>query len=237
MTTDGKLDEKYYQALAARSLGERLAVAARDRVYADFLAHCRPAPTDRILDVGVSDVINDAANVLERNYPHPECITAAGLGEAKEFVAAFPKVNYVKIEPNKPLPFANEAFEVATSNAVLEHVGSHANQSLFVGELLRVARLVFISVPNRFFPIEHHTAIPFLHFWKGSFAVACRLLGKDEWAREDNLILMSRRRLQGLLPAHAKGCVKYTGLPLGAFSSNLFLLASRHEGALDRVRA
>jgi hypothetical protein len=237
MATEGKLDSKYYEALAPRSLGERLAVAARDRIYADFLAHCRPRPTDRILDVGVSDVINDAANVLERSYPHPECIIAAGLGEAREFKAAFPKVRYVQIEPNKALPFADGSFEIATSNAVLEHVGSRANQSFFVGELLRVAKLVFISVPNRFFPIEHHTAIPVLHFWTGSFAIACRLLGKDEWTREDNLILMSRGRLQDLLPASAKGCVKYTGLPLGVFSSNLFLLASRHEGVLDRACA
>jgi SAM-dependent methyltransferase len=227
MATEGNLDSKYYQAMTPRSLGERLAVAARDRIYRDFLAHCRPLAADKILDVGVSDVINDAANVLERHYPHRANITAAGLGEAREFKAAFPSVGYTRIEANKPLPFADAAFDIAASNAVLEHVGSRANQELFVREMLRVAKRVFISVPNRFFPIEHHTAIPLLHFWKGSFVAACRWLAKDEWADEKNLILMSRERLDSLLPADAEGYVRYTGVPLGPFSSNLFLLASR----------
>ena len=36
-------------------------------------------------------------------------------------------------------------------------------------ELCRVAGRVFISVPNRYFPVEHHTAIPLLHFWDKGF--------------------------------------------------------------------
>ena len=62
-------DEQYYQVAAPRSWGERLAVVARDRIYADILPHCRPAPDETIFDVGVSDVVTDAANMLERKYP------------------------------------------------------------------------------------------------------------------------------------------------------------------------
>jgi hypothetical protein len=35
----------------------------------------------------------------------------------------------------------------------------------FVGDVPRVARKLFITVPNRFSPVEHHTTIPPLH-WK-----------------------------------------------------------------------
>src|SRR5215831_17802259 len=129
------VDEKYYQAVAPRSFSERLLVVARDRIYADFLRCCRPTAADTILDVGVSDVVNDGANMLERKYPHPEKITAAGLGEADDFKKAFPAVTYVRIEANARLPFADRAFDVATSNAVLEHVGSARNQAFFVAEL------------------------------------------------------------------------------------------------------
>jgi len=75
------IDEQYYEVAAPRSWGERLAVVARDRIYADILRHCRPASDETILDVGVSDVVTDAANMLERKYSHPERITAVGLGE------------------------------------------------------------------------------------------------------------------------------------------------------------
>jgi SAM-dependent methyltransferase len=226
MSISDPVDGKYYQVAAPRSLGERLLVLARDRIYADFIRHCRPDRGDTILDVGVSDVINEGANVLERKYPHPARITAAGLGGADEFRAAFPQVNYVRIEANRRLPFADKAFDIATSNAVLEHVGSRSNQLLFVSELMRVAGKVFITVPNRYFPIEHHTAIPLLHFSDGTFAVACRFLRKQEWAEENNLILMSIDRLISLFPAGA--VVGRTGLPLGMFSSNLFVFCDDH---------
>src|SRR5207245_286749 len=131
----------------------------------DFLRLCRPQAGDSILDVGVSDVVTDGANVLERKYSHPERITAAGLGEGAAFRRAYPRTTYVRIEANRPLPFADRAMSIAIANAVLEHVGSRAHQIAFVRELLRVARKVFIIVPNRFFPIEHHTAIPLLHYW------------------------------------------------------------------------
>ena len=216
-----RLDEKYYQAVPPRSLGERLTIAARDRIYEDFIRYCAPTPEDAILDIGVSDVVNDAANMLERSYPHPERITAAGLGSGEDFRAAFPAVAYRRIAPNQPLPFTDKSFAIAASNAVLEHVGSAANQAFFVRETMRVARKVFISVPHRYFPVEHHTAIPLLHFWDASFALACRALGKSEWADQANLILMSRRRLQAVAPAGA--VVAHTGLRLGPLSSNLLL--------------
>lgn len=225
MSTTERVDKKYYQAIPSHSLSEKLAIAARDRIYDDFIRCCRPAPRDTILDVGVSDVVNDAANMLERKYPSPDRITAVGLGEGGEFRAAFPKTAYIRIEPNQPLPFADKSFTIATSNAVLEHVGSGRHQSVFVSELMRVAHKVFISVPHRYFPVEHHTGIPFLHFWDRTFAPACRYLGKSEWADEGNLILMSRDRLKSLAPAHA--VIAHTGLNLGPLSSNLMLFVDQ----------
>ena len=110
------------------------------------------------------------------------------------------------------------------SNAVLEHVGSFDNQLFFVRELCRVARRVFISVPNRFFPIEPHTALPLAHYWDSTFKIACRITGKSEWARGENLILMTRKRLLRLAtPTGKRAIVGYTGLRLGPFSSNLYL--------------
>ena len=215
------LDSKYYQVASPHSVGERLTIAARDRMYDDLIRHCRPAADDTILDVGVSDVVNDAANLLERKYPHPDRITALGLGEGTDFCAAFPAVAYRRIAANEVLPFADGSFAIATSNAVLERVGSRANQMRFVAELMRVARRVFITVPHRFFPVEHHTAIPLAHYVDRTFALACRALGKSEWADEANLILMSKRRLRALAPAGA--VVAHTGLRLGPFSSNLLL--------------
>jgi hypothetical protein len=222
-----RLDERYYQSVPTRSLRERLLIAARDRIYEDFLRACRPQRHHTILDVGVSDIVNDAANMVERKYPYPDRITAAGLSSAREFRDAFPQVTYTRIEANRPLPFADAAFEIATSNAVLEHVGSRTHQEQFVRELTRVARRVFITVPNRYFPVEHHTAIPILHFSEATFRLACLCLKKGEWTEQKNLILMSKGVLAGLTPPGMRARIGYTGLRLGPFSSNLFLLLDR----------
>lgn len=231
--TQHRTDEEYYEVAPPRSIGERLAIAARDRIYDDMIRLCRPGRDDAILDVGVSDVVTDAANLMERKYPHPERITAVGLGDGVAFRAAYPKVVYRRIKANRPLPFADKAFDVAVSNAVLEHVGSVANQVAFVRELCRVADRVFISVPNRYFPVEHHTMIPLLHFWRGTFSLACRCLGKSHWADERNLILMSEGSLAALAPAGMTPVVGRTGIALGRFSSNLFLSLAAPAGPIS----
>ena len=227
--TTASLDGKYYEAAPPRSLGERLTAAARNRILADFHRLCRPNAETTILaatksDIGVSDVVNDVANVLERHYPHPDRITAVGLGTAEAFRAAYPAVAYRQIAADCRLPFPDASFDIATSNAVLEHVGSVENQRLMVREMLRVARVVFLTVPHRYFPIEHHTAIPLLHYHDAAFRWACRRLGKAGWADERNLILMSRTRLSALLPPGHQAQIGRTGLPLGPMSSNLYLL-------------
>lgn len=221
MSSDEQVDQRYYQVAKPGSPAERLTAAARDSIYRDFLRLAHPNASSSILDVGVSDVVGEAANVLERKYPHLDRITAVGLGAAHQFRAVFPQVAYRLIAPGEPLPFADNSFDIATSNAVLEHVGSEAAQVAFVAELARVARCTFISVPHRFFPVEHHTGIPLLHWTDTSFAAACRVFGKHEWADPANLILMSRARLRQLSPL---GQIGVTGIRLGPFSSNLFML-------------
>lgn len=222
-----KVDRKYYEVAPPDSVGERLMIRARDRIYDDFMRICRPQPEETILDVGVSDVTGNAANLLERRYPHQERLTAAGLGTAEEFQAAFPRIRYQQIVANEPLPFADGQFDIATCNAVLEHVGSQENQRRFVSELLRVGCRVFLTVPHRYFPVEHHTAIPFLHWTDPTFALACRLTGKQKWSRVEHLILMSRRRLRVACPPGITPQIGPTGILLGPCSANLYLYADR----------
>jgi hypothetical protein len=219
-TAAERVDERYYEATGANSLAERLLVRARARIYQDFMACCRPTAEMSILDIGVSDVVNDGANLLERLYPHPGRITAAGLGEAGDFVKTYGVDRYVRIEANAPLPFADKSFDIATSNAVIEHVGGLDNQKALIAELRRVARQVFISAPNRWFPVEHHTAAPLAHYWRPAFVLACKAMGKSDWLDPANLTLIGPGDLRRLAPEARVG---YTGLRLGPFSSNLFM--------------
>jgi hypothetical protein len=86
-----------------------------------------------------------------------------------------------------------------------------------------VARTVYITVPHRYFPVEHHTGFPLVHYSSWLFSQLCHLTGKDEWALEKNLIFMTRNKLNALVPAHTQRRIGFTGLQLGVFSSNLYL--------------
>ena len=231
MTAAQYTDEKYYQAAAPRSLGERLMIMARDRIYADFVRCCRP-------DLRGHDPRCRRVRRGERRRQHAGAevsVPGAHHGGRPRRGRRLPPavsglVNYVRIEANKPLPFADKAFDIATSNAVLEHVGSTENQVRFVAELLRVARRVFVSVPHRYFPVEHHTAIPLLHFWDASFARRVptpRQIRMGRPAESDpdveaiGCATLSRRT--------RRSSIGRTGIPLGPFSSNLYLFAD-HAG-------
>ena len=226
-TDDRFGDREYYQHVKSDGSSERFLSWIRDKIYSDFISACSPDKSSRILDVGVSQLINRAANVLERKYPYQDRITAAGLGDGEDFRRAFPKVHYAQIAQNQRLPFDDLEFDIATSNAVLEHVGGIEQQKYFINELLRVAACIYIIVPNRFFPIEHHTTIPLLHFTDPTFRVACAVTRNKEWLDEKNLRLMTRRRLVELVPAGVKAGVGYTGLKSRTLSSNLYLLVRR----------
>ncbi len=217
------VDEKYYQVIPKKSISEKITIHARDIMYHDFLKLCAPTPESTVLDFGASDVVGDAANVLERNYSYPEKVTAVGLGAGDAFKKEYPLMSYVQITANSPLPFEDKHFDIVSSNAVLEHVGSAENQRFFIAEAARVGKQVFLSVPNKMFPVEHHTAIPLLHWMPRTFRLACQAFKKTYWAEPKNLILMSRDYLDTLVPHGLNYTISYSGIKIGRFSSNIVL--------------
>jgi Methyltransferase domain len=180
------VDDRYYEVTTPGSLSERLLIRGETASTRISLRLARPnlRTPFSILECPMS---YDGANMLVRLYPYPHHITACGLGEAKEFQSAFAQVRYRQVVPRAPLPFAEKSFNIATSNAELEHAGGVEDQRQFVAEMARVARRTFITVPHRFFPIEHHTAIPFARWTDATFQIACAAQTKAEVGREHQL--------------------------------------------------
>ena len=65
----------------------------------------------------------------------------------------------------RDMSFEDNSFDIVTSSATIEHVGNFKNQIKFIQECLRVSKhKIFITTPNRYYPIELHTKIPLIHF-------------------------------------------------------------------------
>ena len=160
-----------------------------------------------MLDVGADELAfgeGDGCgtlNFFEELYPWPERITALGLQDGAGFRARYPHVAYVQGDA-LALPFADGEFDVVFSNAVIEHVGGREQQRKLVSEALRVGRRVFITTPNRRFPLEVHTRLPLVHWLPDG--VAHRVYDATGKGFAKEIHLLSPRGLESLFPGRVR---------------------------------
>lgn len=148
-----------------------LSLRSRRRKLRLFMEHLAPTEETAVVDVGVADTPFGEGegqalthNFFEALYPWPHRITAVGDVPLPHFAEAFPEIRYI-VADGRRLPFADSEFDVGFSNAVVEHVGPEVDdQRRFVHELCRVSRSVFVTTPNRLFPIDPHTLLPAAHW-------------------------------------------------------------------------
>ena len=185
-------------------LAARTSLWNRRRKLATFMDELRPSAETTIVDVGVGDTGFDTEpgialshNFFEAMYPWPERITAVSDVPLPNFAREFPSIRCVTAS-GTDLPFEDDAFDIAFSNAVIEHVGGREEQRRFVEELCRVAPRVFVSTPNRWFPVETHTLVPLVHWLPRRPADrAMRALRRENW---DRIELLSKTDLLTLFP-------------------------------------
>jgi hypothetical protein len=205
-------------------LRSHYALRARRDMFDQFMAFARPNSNSLVLDLGVTpDVSLTESNVFERWYPYPAQLTAASIEDAGNIEVAFPGVRFIKLEPGAKLPFPDGYFHALHCSAVLEHVGDGNAQRQFVTEALRVTRFFFFSTPNRWFPLDFHTFIPFAHWLpQKTHQAILRGIGKGFWAKTENLNLLSPRQVFDLFPncrSSQLKTIKLFGIP-----SNILVL-------------
>jgi len=188
-------------------LTDAISLRSRRRKLQLLLDELRPTAETSVLDVGVDELGFGEGegcatmNFFEEHYPWPERITALGLHDGAGFRVRYPGIEYVQGDACA-LPFADGAFDIVVSNAVIEHVGGRERQRRFVSEAIRVGRRVFVTTPNRRFPVEVHTRLPFVHWLPDSLShPVYRALGKDSAIDVD---LLSRRTFASLFPGRVR---------------------------------
>lgn len=215
------VDSIYYRDAGSLSFVRKVSAKARSRMYRLMVESLTIDAGTTIVDVGVSDEEGDETNMLEKLHPWRQNIVCAGLGDGERITKAYPGVRFVHIEARQRLPFGNREFDVACANAVLEHVGGPRQRQSFVEELCRIARSVFVTVPNRWFPVEQHTGIPLLHWSPSLFRRSVRSSRLGHWADPANMDLLGKAALRRAWPAVSQPKLVYTGLNLGPLSSNI----------------
>jgi SAM-dependent methyltransferase len=188
-------------------LADAISLRSRKRKLRLFLDELQPTADTSVLDVGADELGFGEGegcrtlNFLEEMYPWPERITALGLQDGVGFRSRYPHIPYVQGDACA-LPFADGEFDIVFSNAVIEHVGDRARQRLFVSEALRVGRRVFMTTPNRRFPIEVHTRLPLVHWLPDR--IAHQAYGVTGKSFATDIHLLSKRALESLFPGRVR---------------------------------
>jgi Methyltransferase domain len=186
-------------------------------------------PRQTIADIGVtSNETYQSDNFLEVLYPNKSAITAVGLEDGSHLEKKYPGLRFVQVSVG-PLPFEDGQFDIAHSSAVIEHVGSRKNQVEFLRELWRVSRRgIFVTTPNRWFPVDFHTRLPLVHWLPPVvFRALLRRAGYDFYSQEANLNLMGRGGLANAAKDAGITNVRVETVRLGPWPSNLLLIASK----------
>lgn len=197
-----------------------LSLYIREKQYKFFLEKLKPTKTNTILDIGTSpDERLQDTNFFEKRYSYKNQLTIASVENCSNLVTKYKLRQYIKIKPGEKLNIKSKSFDLVVSWATLEHVGTFEDQKLFLKEVSRIGKKIFVTTPDKASFYEPHTGTFFLHWLPSKmFRKIMKLLDKNFWSKEDNLNIISfsdakkmvahpdikaeRFKLFGLLPSH-----------------------------------
>lgn len=169
-----------------------------------------------ILDVGGNEQFWVNAGFHER---HDIAITILNLERCETH---YPNFKGVAGNATSLDNYADNEFDIAFSNSVIEHLYNWENQQKMASEIRRVGRYHYVQTPNKYFFIEPHYLLPWFQFLPKHLRLfiltKTRLSRNMKWkekaARQylDEIRLLSQREYKRLFPQSSIWKEKFIGL-------------------------
>ena len=135
------------------------------------------AESIRILDIGVQAIRatsnkKSTTNYIEEYFLANNCrLDCLGLDDGSDwsyFKERYTNCNLFLFDGFN-FPEFREKYDLALSNAVLEHVGTREQQLEWLKEICKICQTLIITTPNRYCPVESHTNAVFKHIFSRKF--------------------------------------------------------------------
>ena len=154
-----------------------------------------------ILDIGTtSDIKNKSSNFIIKNLKNVK-----NFYSISDQLITLPffkkKLQKSIIENFSEYEIENFKSDLVVSNATIEHVGNYNNQKTMVSNMIKLSKkMVIISTPYRYHPLEFHTKIPFIHWLpKKIHRMILKKLNLVFYSKEENLNLLSKSDLSSFI--------------------------------------
>lgn len=145
----------------------------------------KPVSDMSILDVGAG------SGHIASHFARRNAVVAADV----EFQLVSPATDFLFAPIHGPsLPFADRSFDIVILNQVLTYVPDQEFELTEVRRVLRPGGVCYISLPNRLFPRDPHSGLPFLHYLPARLYARAlhRLSGANESVRMHSPAGMAR---------------------------------------------
>ncbi len=181
-----------------------------------------------VLDVGTINNNEPTANYISKNLKNIKKINSLSIQDIND------KLFKKKIKKSICEKFSEKEkkkieADLVISTATIEHVGSFRNQKKMIENIIKLSKKFFIiTTPNRLHPIEFHTKLPLIHFFKKSLHRKILLiLGDSFFSKEKNLNLLTRNNFIKIFKQINFHNYKIIDIRLMFFKSNLIIIGSK----------
>jgi len=177
---------------------KRITIKARGQFFIYFKESTNYSNEKSIIDIGTTPSLDSEQNIFLTKTQENQNITCLSNQDCKILLKKFNNIKEIIVGDGKNTLLDENSFDIVHSNATLEHVGSYNNQILFVRELIRISKeYVFLQTPNRYYPIDFHTILPFIHWLpKKIHRKFLKILKLNFYSKEENLNLLSKNDLK-----------------------------------------
>tara|TARA_Y100000741_G_scaffold364576_1_gene356092 strand:- start:1294 stop:1968 length:675 start_codon:yes stop_codon:yes gene_type:complete len=124
---------------------------------------------------------------------------------------------------------SNLSSDVVISSATLEHVGDNHNKNVMIKNITLLTKKYFIiTTPNRYYPIDFHTKLPFIHWLpKKIHRKFLKIVGLDFFSKEQNLDLLSYNDLKNLIKDIKNFDIRIKKIKFLGLTSNLIIFGKK----------
>jgi hypothetical protein len=202
----------------------------REKIHQIFLTSTIYNSDTPILDVGTSNTFDDNHNILlqkTKNNKNIDCLSDQDL--TKLISEKYSHVRKFIHGSGTNIDLKNNLYDTVYCSATIEHVGCFKNQIKLIEELYRVSKnYVFITTPNKHYPIDFHTKLPLIHWLpKKIHRKILKFLGLDFYSLEENLNLLNKKELHKIMIVLKIINYKIISFKFLFFTSNLILVIKK----------